>query len=1620
MAQLTKAIARLMEERERTQQTPIAEDDLPKLREVIDLVRAKLPAGERPLAETLTRQLFHKAETDLLESGTIDELAMRALAIFRIVNERAESEPYVRLTAPNESGWGSSCWTVQTRMLDRPFIVDTVLETLREHGCLVRHMLHPVLTVERDAAGVLLAIGSPGEPGQAESALYIEVEQIDDAETISRELTEALCQLIQVTNDSSAMHNKAEEIASELRHSHLPHPWSPGVDELAAFLEWLGQKNFIFLGYREYRFDGSGSDRTATVRRGSGLGLLRDETRSHYAQSRPLTNALRRVLSEPPLQMISKTNAESPIHRRTHMDDIAIKELDAAGIVIGERRFLGLFTAQAYAQEAMNIPLLRMKLAAILQSEGAPVDSHSYKQIVDAFNSLSRVELLAVGVNELHRVIRTIIDTSGSRETRIIQNRDLLDRGSFISVVIPKERFSDELARHTESRLIEILEARAALERRIVIDETDQVRMHFYLVPHGDHLRQVPEDELQNQIQSLIRTWDERLLEALLEAMPRDQARNLAARYSTILSRQYKAATPTAAAVRDIGHLEALSATRTPQMDLVPAEDSRFSIVKLYTPREELVLSEFLPVLENLGLKVFAQNPIALDLPGFGGVLIHSFYVQDSRGGTLEPDKTTSLLRPAILLLYRHKLGNDPLNALILNAGLEWRRVDLLRTYVNHAAQISSSPSRTAIIGALVNNPASARTLWEYFDAKFNPVDPASPREREKIRLPEIVARFTAGLEAVESVLDDCILRNLLAAVIATVRTNYYKPGDLPPEPGPLAIKIDFRQWPDLPQPQPAYEIYVHAQEVEGVHLRGAKVARGGIRHSDRPDDFRTEVLDLMGTQMVKNAVIVPAGAKGGFVVQRPRGTTPTAAQAVAAYRTFIATLLDLTDNIVQGRIESPPGILLYDDLDPYLVVAADKGTASFSDIANEIAQQRRFWLGDAFASGGSHGYDHKKEGITARGAWECVQRHLREAGHDIERETLRVVGIGDMSGDVFGNGLLRSRQFQLVAAFNHLHIFLDPNPDPALSYAERERLFHLPRSTWADYNAALISEGGGVFARSAKRIPLSPPVRQMLGIDYTEATTDEVIRAILKMSADLLWNGGIGTYVKASDESHATVADSTNDAVRVDGRDLRVKIVGEGGNLGFTQRGRIEYALNGGRLNTDAIDNSAGVDMSDHEVNLKICLAGAIEAGQLTRDERNRLLTELEESVMAQVLSHNRHQARALSLDQLRSRTKLNLFRDHAAALESEGYLDRRLANLPDRETLRNRRATFLGLTRPELAVLLAHSKLALQHKLVASVVPDDPFFERYLRSYFADTVNQRFGLSVRAHRLRREIIAVQSANTLIDMMGMTFVTRLARDSGCDPAVVVHSWDIVATASGLIDLWAEISEAQPPLPLGAEYACAMALERALEKATLWFLATQPIDVPATDMLDALIPPLQDLLPLVPDILPESEQAQFHTEIERLAAEGTPRTLATRVLLLDRLAELFEIAEIAAGLEIERPVVAESFYRVSELLELNWIYRAIEELPADDRWERGAIEELRQSVASAHRQVTTDVASYRAATVDDSLASYLATREQDLSRVRNLICDIKASPRVSLAALVVAARELSRLIQPPA
>ena len=1610
MASLQKAIAQLMESR--AEQRPPQPDEAAAPPPAAPAPEAAATAREAGDDEIFARALY--ADQPAAAADPDDAArAASALAFFR----RRPTPVAARTFVPEHQrdGWVGPLTVVETALADRPFIVDTVRQLLEEEGGTIRRLLHPILGVERGAGGDLRRLAPADGSLPLESFLHVEVADLTPSPALEQRLRERLDQLIQATDDYPAMRARIAAAAERLRDTPLPQPWEEEREESAAFLDWLSRQHFVFLGVREYdvRVDG---DPHCQLRAGGGLGILRQPAPSRWSAGGPLPSATALRLSSAPLVLVSKTRRPSPIHRAAAMDDIAIKELDATGAVIGVQRLLGLFTASAEAADAGEIPILRRRLADILHRHGAVPDSHDSRTLTELFNSFPREELLTSRVDDLHLAMRAIVAAEASLHVDLFCRADAMGRGLFVLVLLPRARYSTELGEQITAAVLARFGG-PLLDQHLALDERSVVRLHYHVAAEPALFAAPPLAALRADLGGLLRTWDDALGEALTSVAPRGELPELLARYRAAFPPAYKAGTDIATAARDVRGLEALRASGTAQIELAPTPTGGPARLTLYTGDEPVALSDFVPVLEHLGLRVLGEEVVLLAMPGGERVAIHRFAVEAAAGPALDPERVGPRLVAALHAVRARHTVSDRLNALVVSAELDWRAVAVLRAYVAHGSQTGLGPLNT-LVEALTANPECAGALYALFAARFDPSANALPPAD---RLVKGVALADGALReciaSVPSLSHDRVLRGLAAAISATVRTTAYAaaPGE------PVAFKLDLTQLP--PSPPPAVlETWVHGVDVQGVHLRSGRVARGGLRYSDRPDDFRAEVLGLLRTQVVKNAVIVPVGAKGGFVVDGGGRGPIDPARVAAGYRAFVEALLAVTDTVERGTVKHPPELVIYDGDDPYLVVAADKGTAAFSDLANEVAAERRFWLGDAFASGGRHGYDHKALGITARGAWECARQHFRELGRDLDRDAVRVAGIGDMSGDVFGNGLLRSRHLLLVAAFDHRHVFLDPTPDAERGFAERQRLFGLPRSSWADYAPTALGPGGGVFPRDAKAIALSPEARALLELDDSAPSGEAVVRAILRLPVDLLWNGGIGTYVKACDESDAAVGDPANDTVRVDARELRATVVVEGGNLGLTQRARIEYALAGGRIDTDAIDNSGGVDCSDHEVNLKLALQPLLASGALTAEARNALLAEVADAVCDDVLAHNRSQARALQLDQTRSRTRLPLFRDLISILEAEAGLERQGAHMPTREMLRVRRGLYPGLTRPELAVLLAHTKLDLQRRLLQSPLCDDPAVEPLLAAYFPAAVLERFPRAVAQHPLRREIVAVQLANRLIDGLGMTFLVRAVRDSGGDVIEVVQAWLAARLLGDGDGLDGELAANAERLTADADAACALRIERAFDDAVAGLVPSARGGTAIEPLVRTLREPVGALLEHWPNWLGARRRAAHEAERAALEQLRVPAGLATRVLRLGGLAEALEITRIAAAAGAPLPLAAEVYGEAGAAYELDWLAESVPaSLAGSDRWEARAAAGLIDRLRTTRRRLTLDVLAERRGNEPAAarVAAHAEARRDQVDVVLGLVHDLRAVAQPGLPALLVLLRELDRLVDAP-
>jgi glutamate dehydrogenase len=1587
----------------------------PWIDRVIDLLSAERPGVSAEALESFGRRLLARASTDLLERRDPQALAADVTSLFDFVEERGPGEIGVRAGPVPD---GSHRSVVETVMPDRPFIVNTLREYLHGKDFAILRLLHPVLALERDEEGRIVAVRGRDAEGPHTSVVHVEMEgrlEPDQARQIEDDLRYRLRQVRLATDDFGAMVERCREISEDLEEEKERVPWRAGeLSEVQELLAWLEDGYFVFLGYRAYDLGHRNDTRWIAVEEGTGLGILREESTSRYAEPRRVEDLpadLRARVLGGPLLIVSKTNAESPVHRRARMDYIGIKKLGPEGEVVGERRFLGLFTAKAYAEDASNIPILRRKLKEILEAEGASKGSHDYNQIVQIFNSMPKEELFLASVPELLGVIGEVMATEGSDEVRLLVRPDPLARGVNVLVMLPRERFSEDVRRQVREDLLSTYGGEV-LDYHLAMNGGDQARLHFYLSSELEEIASVDVLGLEDRIRRSVRSWDERLSDALERTLDVDAAHALAGRHQEDFSAEYKATIDVETAVEDIGRLEDLAATGLQQLSLEPAAGGPRGAwtLKVFSPRGMYVLSDLMPILENLGFRVIGADKY--DLGAAGGVerTIHTFQVETPPGWEIDGRDAAERVVDVFRAVRQRRAEDDRLNSLVLSAGLDWREVALLRAYAGYAFRIGAVTSRAGVRRALTGHPEAARLLLEMFSARHDPArsEDAGPT------VAELRERFRDALETIEGIEEDRTFRRLLNLVQATVRTNFFQTEGGARERGTIAIKFDGRRIEVLPSPRPRYEIYVNSGRTEGAHLRMDTVARGGIRWSDRSEDFRVEVLGLVKTQQVKNAVIVPAGAKGAYVVKRPPEERPALREAaVASYREFIGSLLSLTDNIVDGEVVHPRETVIRDGEDPYLVVAADKGTADLSDTANELAAERSFWLGDAFASGGSYGYDHKELGITARGAWESVRRHFREMGVDIQSEPFTVVGIGDMSGDVFGNGMLLSRGIRLVAAFDHRHIFLDPDPDPETSFEERRRMFGLSSSSWADYDLARISEGGGVFERGSKRIALSEEARRVLGVEEESLNGEALIRAILRADVDLLWNGGIGTYVKASDETHGQVGDPGNDDVRVDASELRARVVGEGGNLGFTQRARIEYALRGGRINTDALDNSAGVDMSDHEVNLKILLAPVVESGLLDREARNQLLVEVTGDVVEDVLEHNERQSLAVSLDEHRVRESPAEFGDALVTLEREGLLDRALESLPTTEELIERQEADQHLTRPELCVLLAYAKLHLKRRLQEADGTDDPALRELLHDYFPEHAVEVVGAErVDGHRLASRIVATGLTNRFVDLMGSTRHLELVRETGRPAEDVALDWYAAYRIGRADRLRARLAALESGVPAGVYGRWCLRLSDALERATRWLLANTDPAWSISQRVDAYGDRVDELRGALPRLLTGSGLREFESLRSLHAADGLPEDVAEELVGFDHLEVLLPVAELAREHELDAVLVGEIFFGIAEDIDFPWLQARLAAIAGRDLWEQRAAKTLALQLETARMRITArllgQLDGLEASSVEGVLLHFRETHAAELDRIRHVLADVRSVAEPNLAALMVA------------
>lgn len=1528
-----------------------------------------------------------------------------ASSAYEFMQERKPGVPKIRIFTPNkkEHGYEGKFAVIELLNDDMPFLVDSLSAELSRRGFAIRETIHPILKVKRDKKGMLESLD---KSGRAESLIHFEISLLPDdlpADQLQTDLEWVLEHIRAAVEDWHTIEDKAKDAVKSL--DKIKGHFSPeNISEVADFLRWITNRNFVFMGYAEYNFFDSAGKEKLSVVPDSKLGILRITDDIFPRGLEALPAELRHFLLVPHLVEITKSNRRSIIHRPVPMDYIGLKRFDAKGKVIGEARFLGLFTSNVYYQSAEAIPLVRQKIANTLKRSEFDPTSHDGKALKAILEFLPRDEIFQMSDDDLFDISMGILALEAKPSVRIFARKDAFERFISAMVFVPRERFSTELRRQIQ-KIVEKAFNGNTSSFSTQITEAPLARLHLTIKTTPGDIPSYDLMKIETDIAKSAYLWSDFLLEALSKHHNESRAESLHHAYAKAFPQSYINRYDSESAVYDIGKIEEALATGSLSLELfrTKLENEQFLHLKIYNPNEEIALSDILPILENAGFSAIEEHPFLIVPQGTE----RQVWIRDVklriRGAALPLEQIREKLEEALLQVWRLEAENDGFNALTLRVGLGWRQIVMLRAYSRYLRQIGFTYAQSTIEQALNHHPDIAGHIVALFEARFAPDKKDRDTKQQQLR-----DAIEQQLTQVSNAVEDRILRRYVEVISATLRTNYYQMTAEGAHKPVLSFKFNSALVPELPLPRPYAEIFVYGTRVEGIHLRGGKVARGGLRWSDRHEDFRTEVLGLMKAQMVKNSVIVPVGSKGGFVVKRSPagGREAMQKEGISCYTMYLQGLLDITDNIVSGKVAPPPMVVRHDDDDPYLVVAADKGTATFSDIANSVSAAYQFWLGDAFASGGSAGYDHKEMAITARGGWISVTRHFHEMGVDIASQDFTVTGIGDMAGDVFGNGMLLSEHIRLVAAFNHMHIFLDPNPDAKTSFAERKRLFDLPRSSWKDYSEKLISKGGGVYERSAKSIAVSKEMQAVLGISKSSLTPDDLIRAILLAPVDLLWNGGIGTYVKAEDETHEQVGDRANNAVRVNGKELRCKIAGEGGNLGFTQKGRIEYAKHGGRINTDAIDNSAGVDCSDHEVNIKIAFSQELAKGALTIAKRDKLLTSMTEDVAHLVLKDNMLQTQALTIAEHQGVQLLESQARLIHNLEQSGLLDRTIEFLPGEKQIADLKTAKKGLTRPELAVLLAYSKMDLYKKLLDSPLPDEQYFTADLMRYFPKAMQSDFADAISKHPLKREIIATVVTNSIVNRAGITFFSDISEDLGVSPRDIAAAYTLARDAFNLRGLWKNIEAAtNVPTPIqGQMYGMVSGF---LERVTVWLLRNLPLPLNIDKAFAEIAPGIAEIV---------KNSKNMHSELTARAADkllahfkehGAPEKLAEHIANLELMSSAFDIISIAQKTSLPITTVGKIYFEVGARLRLGWLRICAGRIDTSSHWERLAVHSMIGDLYDEQRRISLAVIE-RSRNVD----AWEETHADALSRYNRFIDDMKSSETRDIPKLMVALRHV--------
>ncbi|WP_017429896.1 NAD-glutamate dehydrogenase [Vreelandella jeotgali] len=1589
------------------------------LKQLGERLKARLEPRRAAAIDAFARQFYATAPVEDLVDRRVDDFYGATLSIWQLLQHHDPANPRVEVFNPEfeEHGWQSTHTFVAVLHRDMPFLVDSVRIALNRRGLTVHAIQNAVLAVRRNADHALQSVMSAGDEaatGELESLIVIEVDRHSDPDAlaaIEHELHDVLLDVRTAVNDYDHICQRIRDAIQELEKNCPPQIDPDDHEEAIAFLEWLLKDNFTFLGYDEYRLEDGRLERDPDSLEGVfRLDKPRYGERIRTAEG---VNDQNRYVLVPQLLSFAKSAHHSRVHRPTYPDYITVDRYDDDGNVIGERRFFGLFTATVYNESPRNIPLLRRKLQAVMDMTGFGANGHNAKQLLQVLEVYPRDDLFHIDTEALASTAQGILNIRERRQVRLFVREDLSGKFYSCLIFVPRDVFSTWLRENIQQLLCEEMDAHFG-DFNTYLSESVLARIQLIMRFNGERPGQFDLARLEQKVARLARSWRDELKSAMVEGFGEEHANHLMDRFHEAFSASYREDFSARTAVHDVQHLLDLNSDDALALSHYrPLEERNGGIkLKLYHQETPIPLSDVLPIMENLGLRVVSERPYEIHAPE-QHYWIHDFTLEHT-GREVSPSDMRDDFSQAFKRIWAGEADNDPFNRLIINAGLDWREVAMLRGYARYLKQIRFSMSQDYIATTLNHYATITRELVELFRQRFDPT--LTSRDADATQ-----ARIDEHLADVASLNDDQLLRRFMELIQATLRTNYYQRDTQGRHKDYIAYKLAPSQVTGMPRPRPAYEIFICSPRVEGVHLRGGKVARGGLRWSDRLEDFRTEVLGLVKTQQVKNAVIVPVGAKGGFVCkQMPDNPDRETRQneGIACYQTFIRALLDVTDNRDGNDVIPPVDVVRHDDDDAYMVVAADKGTATFSNIANDISLEYGHWLGDAFASGGANGYDHKGMAITARGAWESVKRHFRGLDVDTQRDTFSVVGVGDMGGDVFGNGMLLSDRIELKGAFNHLHIFVDPTPDADTTYAERQRLFEMPRSTWEDFDRSLISEGGGIFSRSAKSVAITPQMQEAFNISADHLAPNELIHAMLTARVDLVWNGGIGTYIKGSQETHAEVGDKANDALRVNGNQLNCRVIGEGGNLGCTQLGRTEAAAEGIRVYADFIDNAGGVNCSDREVNIKILINEVVKRGDMTEKQRNTLLAEMTDEVADLVIKDNYRQTQALDLSELISRQGMGPYRRFISELEDAGEIDRELECLPADDVLKERTANAQSMLLPELSVLISYAKSTLKGDLNSSSLPDDDYVSHHLERLFPQPLVERYSDEMYDHRLKREIVATQVASDLVDRMGIVFVRQLMDSTGLGGADIARAYVVARDSFGLASLWDDIEALDNRVSGQVQYSMMLQLMRMIRRATRWFLR-QHTGLSIEETIDYFGPRLATLQDNIGELLSGEERQAWQTRRDELVDAGVPETLADRVAAAPSLYAGLGIIQAARHTDETPQRVAEVFYEIGGQLELPWMIQQVNRLEARDAWQAQARETFRDDIDRQQLALTISVLTLEAGdgSAEDKVAQWLEQNVELHTRWCHLIDEVRSGSESGFALFAVAVRALVGLAE---